>query len=318
MRRGMAMGMRAAWLRMRTVATAAGLTAITLAVCIAATGTAAAPVRAHVDHRVKRTHRPHRKHRARKSALTIYSLVHRCEAVTNAGTGQALTPGSGPVRMQAAALGTYLLYTTDGQFLTDTSADAPTPQPDPSTAAEWLVTGSASRGFTLTNLATHGRTAVKFSSATGCATYPEAQIGATGSSFTGASPEANALGTVEGHAHITAFELFGGDWHCGRPWSPFGVVLRAPGQLRPPRSRAPTECSSRPWTSAARPDQPASTAGRRSSGGPRRPRWLRRATTTRGWSAPGRAGLRVFVTDLVDNEELCKLMTDDASSPATT
>ena len=302
------MGMRATWLRMRSVAVTACLTAITLAVVLSAAGTAAAPRRAaHAPHRAKRTHRHHRKHRA-KPALTVYSLVHRCEAVTNAGTGQALTPASGPVRMQAAALGTYLLYTSGGQFLTDTGAESPSPQADPSTAAEWRVTGNARRGFALTNLATHAQTAVRFRSATSCAAYPEAQLGATGASFAGPSPEANALGTVEGHAHITAFELFGGDWHCGRPWSPFGVVYALPA------SCAPQEQGTNGTFEQAL-----------DFGGSPRPAGFHGWPTFVGWPSPTaiaeegdyytgvqrawRAGLRVFVTDLVDNEELCKLMT---------
>ena len=314
MRSLIAIGMRTRVRAMRWAVLAAGLGGLTLALAGSAPGTAAAPhlttqLSHHTQraHRKHRTHRKHRRHRA-KSTLTIYSLVHRCEAVTNAGTGQALTPGSGPVRMQAAALATYLLYTADGQFLTDTSADSPTLQPGPSTAAEWLVTGTASRGFTLTNLATHAQTPVEFSSATGCATYPEAQIGATGTSFAGASPEANALGTVEGHAHITAFELFGGDWHCGRPWSPFGVVYALPAS-----------CASQEQGTNGTFEQALDF------GGSPRPADFHGWPTFVGWPSPTalaeegdyytgverawQAGLRVFVTDLVDNEELCKLMT---------
>ncbi len=80
----------------------------------------------------------------------------------------------------------------------------------------------------MTNLATGTRVPVKFVAASGCATYPEAQLDATGRAFKGTSPEADVLGTVEGHAHVTAFEFFGGDWHCGRPWSPFGAPYALP------------------------------------------------------------------------------------------
>ena len=191
--------------RMRWPAVAISIAAVVLAIAGSAGGTAA-------------TRRP-LPHRA-PGPLTIYSLVHRCEALRSTVTGRPIAQADGPFRMQAAALGIYLLYTPKGQYLTDTGSGSLAAQPDPSQAAEWRVKGNARRGFTITNLATSTHTPVRFASAGGCATYPEAQVDATGNSFAGASPEANALGTVEGHAHITAFELFGGDWHCGAPWSP--------------------------------------------------------------------------------------------------
>jgi hypothetical protein len=138
--------------------------------------------------------------------------------------------------------------------------------------------------------------------------YPEAQVDATGKSFAGASPEANALGTVEGHAHITAFELFGGDWHCGAPWSPYG----APYAL-------PASCAK---------DEQGTNGGFQKLfdyGGGSQPGALHGWPTFVGWPSPTalaeegdyytgverawRAGLRIFVTDLVDNEQLCQQMT---------
>ncbi|MGH2894200.1 MAG: hypothetical protein ACRDPM_13200 [Solirubrobacteraceae bacterium] len=82
------------------------------------------------------------------------------------------------------------------------------------------------------NAGTGMRLPVTFVPATGCAVYPEAQVDAVGTPLHGASPEAAVLGTVEGHAHVTAFEFLGGDWHCGRPWSPVRRRLRAAGELR--------------------------------------------------------------------------------------
>ena len=35
-------------------------------------------------------------------------------------------------------------------------------------------------------------------------------------------------GTIDTHTHLTAFEFIGGDFHCGRPWSPFGVTVALP------------------------------------------------------------------------------------------
>lgn len=286
-------GMRAVPVRMRWPALAISLAAVVLAVTGSTAGTAAS-----------RRPLPH----PARGALTIYSLVHRCEALTNTGTGQPIASSAGPFRMQAAALGAYLLYTPQGRFLSDTGSGALAAQSDPSSAAEWVVTGNARRGFKLTNLATKTNFPVRFRSARGCAVYPEAQVNATGNSFAGASAEANTLGTVEGHAHITAFELFGGDWHCGTPWSPYGAPYALPA-------------------SCAHYEQGTNGVFEQAFdfGGSPRPSDFHGWPTFVGWPSPTalaeegdyytgvqrawRAGLRIFVTDLVDNEELCKEMT---------
>ena len=70
-------------------------------------------------------------HRA-QGALTIYSLVHRCEALTSTVSGQPVAHADGPFRMQAAALGIEpgspvlvtrsSYYTTTGQIIGYTEA----------------------------------------------------------------------------------------------------------------------------------------------------------------------------------------------------
>ncbi len=250
------------------------------------------------------------RHRAApKRHLTRYSLVHGCYALRAPGRrGASIAAADGPFRMQAAALGDYLLYTPHDGYLVGGSGGALTTASTPSPAAEWRVTGSGARGFTLTNLATGAHQAVAFTPAKGCATYPEAGTDATGRSFTGASPEGAVLGTVEGHAHVTAFELFGGDWHCGRPWSPYGAPYALPA-------------------SCAADEQ--GTNGEVESfldfGGATRPSNMHGWPTFIAWPSPTalaeegdyytgierawKAGLRVMVTNLVDNEALCSLMT---------
>ena len=241
-------------------------------------------------------------------ALTIYSLVHRCEALTNTASGLPIAPMDAPFRMQAAALGTYLLYTPRGEFLTDPGSGSVAAQPDPSPAAEWALTGEPGAGFTMTNLATRTQIPVSFADATGCATYPEAGLDATGNSFTGASPEAGALGTVEGHAHITAFDFFGGDWHCGRPWSPFGAPYALPASCAHYQQGTngvfetlfdfggvtrPTDMHG--WPTFV--DWPSPTA------------LAEEGDYYTGVERAWKAGMRIFVTDLVDNEPICEVMT---------
>ena len=116
------------------------------------------------------------------------------------------------------------------------------------------------------------------------------------------------LGTVEGHAHVTAFELFGGDWHCGAPFSPFGAPYALPA-------------------SCAQDEQ--GTNGEVEDfldfGGSPRPGDMHGWPTFKEWPSPTalaeegdyytgierawKAGLRLMVTNLVDNEALCSLMT---------
>src|SRR5438874_115071 len=62
----------------------------------------------------------------------------------------------------------------------------------------------------------------------GCTVYPEAQVNAKGSTFKGAGPQATVRGTAEGHAHVTAFEFIGGDFHCGQPWNRYGAPYALP------------------------------------------------------------------------------------------
>jgi hypothetical protein len=241
-------------------------------------------------------------------AQTRYSLAHGCYALTSPSRGTPIASAVGPFTMQAAALGVYLLYGPEGDYLTDDGTGNLAGASTPSAATEWTVDGSPAQGFTMTDAGTGTRLPVSFVPATGCAAYPEAQVDAVGTPSRGASPEADVLGTVEGHAHVTAFEFLGGDWHCGRPWSPFG----APYAL-------PASCTA----------EEQGTNGAFESlidfGGATRPAGMHGWPTFVDWPSPTalaeegdyytgierawKAGLRLMVTDLVDNEALCSLMT---------
>jgi hypothetical protein len=244
----------------------------------------------------------------RPQALTRYSLVHGCYALRSRMSGEAIAPADGPFRMQAAALGIYLLYQPNGEYLATAPGAKLVPASTPSGAAEWQVTGDSKHGFAITDLATGMQMPVAFSAASGCATYPEAGVDATGTPFTGASPEGNVLGTVEGHAHVTAFELFGGDWHCGRPWSPYGAPYALPASCAADEQGTNGEVESFvDFGGATRPsnmhgwptfvDWPSPTAVAEEGD--------YYTAIERAWMA----GLRVMVTNLVDNEALCSLMT---------
>lgn len=236
-----------------------------------------------------------------RGPLTRYSLVHGCYVVRAAGSRRPI--GAGPFRMQAAALGVYLLFTRQGRFLSSGAKVLSTP----SRATEWRVTGNARRGFTITNLGAHTRQRVVFRSASGCAPYPAAGVDATGPVFKGATPESSVLGTVEGHAHITAFEFFGGDWHCGRPWSPYGAPYGLPASCAPEQQGSNGQVEDfEDWGGQPRPPM---------VGWPRFENWPKPTTLAEegdyytGVERAWKAGLRLLVTNLVDNEALCSVMT---------
>jgi len=232
------------------------------------------------------------------SVKNRYSLVHGCYYVEI-----RRGPRIGPFRMQPAALGQYLLYGTNQSYLAAGLKTAAIP----SASTIWVIKGRGRR-LTMTNLSGGKRLRVSFARAKRCPPYPEAQVDATGKSFKGASPIGAVSGTVEGHAHVTALELFGGNWHCGAPWSPYG----APYAL-------PASCAA---------DQQGTNGEFESFldfGGPTRPSGMHGWPTFVDWPSPTavaeegdyytgierawKAGLRLMVTNLVDNEALCSVMT---------
>jgi hypothetical protein len=235
--------------------------------------------------------------------LDRYSLVHGCFAVQATGTPIP----AGPFRMQATALGQYLLYGTASNFLGVRSDGGLGMVSAPGQGTVWTVGGNARSGFTITNAASGKQLAVSFTPAAGCAAYPEGGVDATGTPFTGTSPEAQVNGTIDAHTHVTAFEFLGGDFHCGRPWDEFGIPYALP-DCKPYEQGSNGEVESfLDYGTAAHQHD---TRG-----------W----PTFRDWPSPTdlaeegdyytgikrawMAGLRVMVTHLVDNEALCDLMT---------
>jgi microsomal dipeptidase-like Zn-dependent dipeptidase len=175
------------------------------------------------------------------------------------------------------------------------------PEPD----AVWTVAGDSRHGFTF---AAGARSLpVRLSAATGCADYPEGQLDATGRPFSGKDPEATVTGTIDAHTHVTAFEFLGGSFHCGKPWDAFGIPFALP------------DCKS----------VQQGTNGQVESfldyGAPGHAHDTRGWPTFHDWPSPTdlaeegdyytgikrawMAGLRVMVSQLVDNEALCDLMT---------
>jgi microsomal dipeptidase-like Zn-dependent dipeptidase len=194
---------------------------------------------------------------AAADAPSRYSFADRCETLQSGGgavarspTGYAAGGAAEPFYMKASGLGTYLLLGRDGylgagpeidpivSILPTISVVAPTAQP--SAATDWALAESGG-GFTLTNLGSGRSLAIDAGGrlvqskgpgntfvpqpASGCASFPEIGLQATGTPWTGASPYAEVRGTIDAHNHVTAYEFLGGDAHCGEPWSRYGVTV---------------------------------------------------------------------------------------------
>ncbi|HEY6758600.1 MAG TPA: Coagulation factor 5/8 type domain-containing protein [Baekduia sp.] len=152
---------------------------------------------------------------------TRYSLVHGCYAV--AQDGRPL-PGAERVRMQATALGHYLLYRPDRTFVTGPWRTSVAPGP----AADWRVDATAKANtFTLTN-GSSTLNAVTFVPTTGCADYPEAELDATGTPSKGDTSYGRVGGLLEGHMHWMTYQFLGGRFHCGKPWDKYGIPYALP------------------------------------------------------------------------------------------
>ena len=232
--------------------------------------------------------------KTRAAPQTRYSLVNGCYSL-RLTSGQRL----GPFRMQATTLAEYLLYGARGEFLGSGLGSVATP----SASTVWRVDGH----FTITNLATGQTIPVSFVPAAGCAVYPEGQVDATGATFRGPSPEGQVDGTIDAHTHVTAFEFLGGDFHCGRPWDAYGIPYALP-------DCAPDEQGSNGQVESFL-DYGTAAHMHDTRGWPTFHDWpsptdlAEEGDYFTGIERAWKAGLRVMVTQLVDNEALCELMT---------
>jgi microsomal dipeptidase-like Zn-dependent dipeptidase len=177
---------------------------------------------------------------AQAASPTRYSLVHGCYTLRSPALG---TTAGGPYRMQATALGRYLLYDTARNVLAAGIGDAVGGVPKASESADWRVDAAGAGVFRLV-LPAKGRALVasaaglrtapagdagdrgrfSFVTASGCPQYPEVETNAKGTPPRGArSSYSEVKGLLDAHMHLMAFEFLGGRAHCGRPWHPYGV-----------------------------------------------------------------------------------------------
>ncbi len=178
-----------------------------------------------------------------------YNMFNACYGVQSAATGRwlggATTPsftatsiGAGePLYFKPSALGRYLLYTRAGTFL-DAGKPAASYAAAPGPTNDWVTTMPSKgqfrfevpgKGF-LTDAAgkatlTPAGSKFRLQLRTGCKDFPEVSTNVTGNPISGVSKTQEVRGFIDAHTHGMAFEFLGGDIHCGRPWSPYGVTV---------------------------------------------------------------------------------------------
>jgi microsomal dipeptidase-like Zn-dependent dipeptidase len=92
-------------------------------------------------------------------------------------------------------------------------------------AAEWAPRHVRGRVFTL-RAAASGTNAGRYTLTpeTGCRSFPEAEVGVTGTPRSSRGPGRTVRGIVDAHLHVTADMRAGGDVFGGEPFDRFGVV----------------------------------------------------------------------------------------------
>jgi microsomal dipeptidase-like Zn-dependent dipeptidase len=202
-----------------------------------------------------------------------------------------------------------------------TGSDAIRPSLEAGPEADWQLMARGDK-FQLTNMATGRNLSVawpvrlsqspkanarwKLEPAVGCSTFPEVEVNAVGPPLRGTGPGAEVQGFFDGHVHVTAFEFLGGLFHCGRPWSRYGA------------SDALLDCPDHGFDGsfalAENLLSKGSLFGTHSNfGWPKFDGWpihdslTHEATYWKGLERAWRGGVRLVVTDVVENRALCEI-----------
>jgi microsomal dipeptidase-like Zn-dependent dipeptidase len=268
------------------------------------------------------------------SATDVYSFAGGCYALKDLNTNRfavrdalgyatsATTAGAAtPFRLQATALGRYLLYGPDGRMPSTAPLDTVGHTATPGPTADWTFENIAGR-LRLTSVSTGKQLGVgslgrlnQVSTATarwgltatqGCSKFPEVEVNVTGQPFKGSSPTAKVRGFVDDHIHVSAFEFLGGRFHCGKPWSSYGVAVALKDCVDhyPNGEGAVVEN----FFATGGPVGSHSPEGWPSfAGWPRAESQTHEGTYWKWIERAWRSGLRIMVNDLVENRALCEL-----------
>jgi hypothetical protein len=267
----------------------------------------------------------------RNASVDIYQYASECVVVRDSSTGRYIgrddfgysvkpsIDAATPFRMQATGLGSYLLYGPDGTMPEARPSGRVVPSLHAGPAADWEVTANGDK-IGLRNVWTGGNLSVswrgrvnqsrspnirfRFEPAEGCSTFPEVEVNAEGRPLMGQGAEVE--GFLDAHVHVTAFEFLGGLFHCGRPWSRYGVT----DALRDCPDHAP---DGRFALAENLLSYGTLTGTHSNHGWPNFDGWPKYFSLThegtywKGIERAWRGGLRILVADLVENRALCEI-----------
>lgn len=277
---------------------------------------------------------------------TAFNIANQCVAIQSLandrfismnsdgsyGVSQATAVNASPFYLKPTALGKYMIYNRDKAMMRAVGSSAGTPVSSAtafSDAIEWTVLEDEKgrAGFSLTNSGNNMKLALlgfsnglgtvessgnseetlfQFVKSTGCAEFPEIATNTQGRTFAGAGLNNAVKGFADVHNHITATTFLGGAHH-GTPHHRFGVT-QALGSCEAnhgPMGRLDLVDNLFKFSPQATHDTqgwptfrtwPAADALTHEG---LYYKWLERA-----WQA----GLRIFVTNLVENETLCNVV----------
>ena len=244
--------------------------------------------------------------------------------LTQDNIGYVMTPfvtQAIPLRMQATGLGSYLLFGPDAKMPAAWHFNFVVPEVRMGPQADWILSDGGA-ALELRNVSTGQNLSVSwfgrltqnqlpnvrwnFEPAEGCATFPELKVNVESSQFAYPGHNTEVKGFVDAHVHITAYEFLGGRFHCGRPWSPYGVkhaLKDCPdhginGRLAIAENLLSTGSLTGSHSSKGWPDF---------DGWPRQDSLTHEGTYWKGIERNWRAGLRIMVADLVENRALCEI-----------
>lgn len=181
-----------------------------------------------------------------------YNLFNGCYALQSTQTQRWVSTGTSPavnaatpqgsgIYFKPTDLGSYMMYTGQQRLFSAANGKVTTIT-DPGPAANWIVTmpsagqfrffheGAGYLAATPTGQAVFTKQPAANTQFTphktaGCAVYPEVDVNVSGPQMGGTNAFQETRGYIDAHTHGMAFEFLGGDAHCGRPWSPWGVTV---------------------------------------------------------------------------------------------
>lgn len=267
--------------------------------------------------------------------IDVYAFANGCYVLRDETSGRFVSRdalgfvatatsagGATPFRMQATALGRYLFYGTGGRMMTVGLLNRIPSTTTPNVNADWYVTDGGGGTLRITSVAngkglgvgllrrlgqsTTAEARWNLLPAQGCAAFPEIEVNATGAPLQTPSVTSPVRGYLDAHTHVSGFRFLGGKFHCGRPWSPYGVTV------------ALRDCLDHGFNGETAIFENFLSTGNpigthRTDGWPSFADWPRHDSLThestywkwieRAW----RGGLRIMVNDLVENRALCEI-----------